>query len=51
MSVPIAIQGDIEVNKTALKRFCPTRTFCGERGQDKITCISDNPMGKNLNYG
>lgn len=46
MSVPIPIRGDIAVNKTALKWSYPTRAFCGERGQGKITFISDNLMDK-----
>lgn len=48
MSVPVPVLGDREVSTTAFKKLCPIRTFCGERGQDKIIFIGNNPMDKKI---
>lgn len=40
----VLVLGERPVHKTALKKICPVRTFYGERGQDKITFMSNNNM-------
>lgn len=45
----VLVLGERTVYKTALKKICPIRTFCGERGQDKIIFMNNNHMDKEKN--
>lgn len=42
----VLVLGERTVHKTALKKICPVRTFCGEGGQYKITFMSNNHIDK-----